>query len=366
MRASSLYPMRYNSTRACPSSRRVRRTRRPSPSGTPRKRNGRTSARHRDPRAGRNPSAAPPLVFPKLRTIFRKPSIRSGVAASGTARRALRQVTAKMMLWPFPRSVAMPASRSSSRPWTNAWVGGLPRPGRRVDWVPKQPGVEVGQDLLLRVGVELLLAAEEHRGDDGGGVVPAGEGVPLVGDPAHAVEPLDDLRGPIGVSPAASRRPRRAPIEQGLGAEGHPRNDEPGLQELPPDDRVGMCHGTDPVGKCVPRFDERPLQRTNQARNRSRWRFTRGRRTSPTTTFYPSGSCRSRSLFPCHEKKGGRTSSSCNDLLFPVETPNLISYVAFTLHISDFNVSVPPTPRLSRRSSFDGAAPEAGDRSEFG
>ena len=29
-----------------------------------------------------------------------------------------------------------------------------------------------------------------------------------------------------------------APVEQCLGAEGHPRTDEPGLQELPPDDRV--------------------------------------------------------------------------------------------------------------------------------
>ena len=54
--------------------------------------------------------------LPRLRTIFCMTSIRLGVAASGTARRALRQAAAKMMLWPFPHRVAMPASRSSSRP----------------------------------------------------------------------------------------------------------------------------------------------------------------------------------------------------------------------------------------------------------
>ena len=50
--------------------------------------------------------------------------------------------------------------------------------------------------------------------------------------------PLTISRGPIGASPRLLVVRGGAPVEQGLGTERHPGDDEPGLQELPPDDRV--------------------------------------------------------------------------------------------------------------------------------
>ena len=68
---------------------------------------------------------------------------------------------------------------------------------------------------------------------------PQAERVPLLGDPAHAVEPLDDLARPDrGVFRRLLVVRGGAPVEQGLGAERRPGDDEPGLQELPPGDRV--------------------------------------------------------------------------------------------------------------------------------
>src|SRR5947208_1147243 len=64
--------------------------------------------------------------------------------------------------------VALPTQRGDAgvevfdQPLDKLRLGGLLRPGRRVDGALQQPAVEEGQDLLLRVGVELLLTAEER------------------------------------------------------------------------------------------------------------------------------------------------------------------------------------------------------------